>query len=83
MISGFFISIFAGFVAFLIALLPVVAFPTQIATAIATIMGYVSAMSWLFPVSTLLTCLGVMITFELGVFGFKFTRWLIHLIRGN
>jgi len=83
MITGFLISTFAGFVGFLIGLLPTIAFPTQIATSIALIMGYVNAMNWLFPVSTLITCLGIVITFEIGVFSFKFIRWLIHLIRGN
>jgi len=83
MIPGFFISVFAATVNFLIGLLPEVAFPTQIATSISLVMGYVNAMNWLFPVSTLITCLGIVISFEIGVFVFKFTRWLIHLIRGN
>lgn len=83
MITGFIVSIFTGFVAFLIGLLPVVDFPSEIATAIVLVMGYVNAMNWLFPVSTLITCLGIAITFEIGVFVFKFTRWIIHLVRGN
>jgi len=83
MIVGFLIKLFAAFVSFLIGLLPVVAFPSGIATAITTVMGYVNALSWLFPVSTLITVLGIMITYEIGIFTFKFTRWLIHLIRGN
>jgi len=83
MITGFIVSIFTGFVSFLIGLLPVVDFPSEIATAIALVMGYVNAMNWLFPVSTLITCLGIAITFEIGVFVFKFTRWIIHLVRGN
>jgi len=83
MITGFLIALFSAFVAFLIGLLPVVAFPSEIATALATVMGYVNAMAWLFPVATLLSVLGIAITFHIGIFTFKFTRWLIHLIRGN
>jgi len=83
MITGFLIKFFTAFVGFMIGLLPIVAFPTEIGTAITTVMGYVNAMSFLFPVTTLVTVLGIAITFHVGIFAFKFTRWVIHLIRGN
>jgi len=83
MITGFLISIFTAFVGFLIGLLPVIAFPTEFGDAVELVWGYVQAMSFLFPVATLLSVLSIAITFHLGVFGFKFTRWVIHLVRGN
>jgi len=83
MISGFFITIFTLFVTFMLGLLPIAAFPSQISTSLAVVWGDVQAYSFFFPMTTLVAVLGSALLFHAVILLFSFIRWTIHLLRGN
>jgi len=83
MITGFFLQIFLTLIMFFVGLLPVVAFPSQITSAIATVWGAVNAFSFIFPVGTLLTVLGIAMTFHLTMIGWNFANYIARWIRGR
>jgi len=83
MITGFLLSVLYALIAFFIALLPATAIPTAALTAIVSLVGFINAYSFLFPVSTLLTVLGVVMTYYITMLVFDTGLWIIHLIRGN
>jgi len=76
MIPGFFLSIFLVMLQFFVNLFPVVAYPTQITSAVNFIWGYINAVNFLFPVSTLLTILGLALTYHVAVFLWRASNWL-------
>lgn len=78
MITGFFLSVFYALVAFFVNLLPQVAYPTALSNAIGTAWYYVNALSFLLPVSTILTILGLAMTFHAAVLLWR----LVHLVGG-
>jgi len=82
MITGFFISLLTTVVLFFVGLLPVLAIPSGWTDAITLIWGYVNAMSFLLPISTLLTILGLVVSIEIAVFVWHFSLKLYHMIRG-
>jgi len=83
MITGFLLSIFYVVIAFFIGLLPVIAFPEQILSAFTTIIGYVSALSWLLPIGTLLTVLGYALIFHGAVLLWRLVHIVGRYIRGR
>jgi len=83
MITGFFIQIFLALVGFFIGVLPIYALPSGISSAFTLIMGYVNALSFLFPVGTLLTVVGIAIFFHISMFAMDAILYIIHLIRGR
>jgi len=78
MITGFFLQIFFAFLNFLVGLLPAVSFPAAITAAIQTVWYYINGLSFLFPVSTLLTVLGFAMLFHVSILLWR----LMHLIGG-
>jgi len=82
MITGFFIQIASTLILFFIGILPVYALPTEWLAAVTLIWGYISAMSFLLPVSTLLQVLGVAMLFHITVFVFNLSLKIYHMIRG-
>lgn len=83
MITGFFLQIFYGFLSFFVALLPTTGFPVDISSAIATVWGYVNALSFLLPVTTLLTVLGLAMTFHGAVLLWRLIHMVASYVRGR
>jgi len=83
MITSFLLSVLYQFLSFFIGLLPSVDFPTAITTAISTIWYYLNAVSFLLPVSTILTVLGLAITFHLAILGWRLAHLIGGYIRGK
>jgi len=78
MIVGFFLTILYQVLAFFVGLLPTTAFPSAVSAAISTIWGYVNALSFLLPVDTLLTVLGLAMVFHGAILLWR----LAHLVGG-
>jgi len=80
--------IFTGFVylgayilSFITAILPTsTGFPSEIQTAFNTMAGYVQILDTLLPLATLATVLGVLVSVDVAIFGFKTFKWLISHI---
>lgn len=82
MIIGFFITLITTIVTFLLSILPVYDMPAEWIAAVNLIWGYLNAMSFLLPVSTLLTVLGIALFFHVTIFGWNFAIKIYHMIRG-
>lgn len=78
MIVGFFLNIGYTIANFFVSLLPTVDFPSEISGALATVWGYVNEFSFIFPVGTLLTILGLAMAFHVAVMLWN----LIHMVGG-
>lgn len=83
MIIGFLIQILVIFVSFFIQLLPVIPLPTGWIGAVTLFWGYVNALNFLFPVTTLLTVLLIALSFHLAILLLRLALWIIHLLRGR
>lgn len=83
MITGFFLQVAYLFLVFMIGLLPIVAIPTAWLNALTLIWGYVNALNFLFPVSTLLTVVVFALSFHVAILLLRMLLWVIHLIRGR
>lgn len=55
-------------------------FPSDVHTAMSGLGGYMAIWNPLVPVATMLTCLGIVFSVEIAVFGFKTVKWLISHI---
>jgi len=55
-------------------------FPVEVSEAVTFIGGYVGIFDPLIPMATLAQILGLVIAFELAVFGFKGFKWVISHI---
>jgi hypothetical protein len=66
----------------LTAILPNASMPAMVNNAVYTISAYLSAVHGILPltISTLITVLGLMVSFELGLFVYKQIMWVIHRI---
>lgn len=82
MIIGFFIAIITTVVNFFVGLLPVYDLPTQWIDAVNNIWGYVNALNFLLPISTLLQVLTIAMLFHVTVFLWHFSLKIYHMIRG-
>jgi len=67
--------------------LPIQAFPTAtlpayFSTTITTLNGYLASVWLILPQSTtaLIAALGVMLTIEIGIFGYKLVMWVVKRI---
>jgi len=65
--------------------MPAASLPPMINNGITQVSGYLSALATLLPIftSTLLAVIGLMITAELAVAGYKAIMWFIHRIPGQ
>lgn len=82
MIPGFFIALLTGLITFFLNLLPVYAIPSDWIGAINLIWGYMNALSFLLPIPTLLTVLGIALFFHVVVFSWNFALKIYHMLRG-
>jgi len=83
MITGFFLSVIFSVISFFLGLLPTTSFPLAISQAVNSAWGYINAFSFLFPVGTLLICLGIVLGYYITIFALDIGLWVIHLIRGR
>jgi len=83
MIISFFLEAIYVFITFFFGLMPALAIPDQFLSAVVQMIGYVNALNFLFPVSTLLQVLAIALTFHIGIMLWHFVLWIIHLIRGR
>jgi len=87
MITSFFITIAYFLLNGIFSIFPSSSgFPTDVDTAVSAIGGYLGILDPLVPISTMLTIITLIITFELAVFAFKGIKWIfshIPLIGGK
>jgi len=83
MIIGFLLTIFLGFLNFVLGLFPTASLSTSITTGLTNFVNYIYQFNGFFPVDTAITLVGYAVAFWILVFTFDFFKWLIHLIRGN
>jgi len=55
-------------------------FPAEASTAFTSLGGYAGVFSPILPLSTLATCVGLVLSLELGIFAFKSIKWIISHI---
>lgn len=76
LLSGL-IYIAYGLVSLIIAIFPTGGtFPSAVHTATTALGGYLHILDPLVPISTLLSCLTLIFTVELAIFGFKTFKWV-------
>lgn len=81
MIFSFFFSIPALLLSAILSLLPDGgSVPSVWTSAVYSIWSYVNQFSFVVPVDTLLTCLGIAMVFHLAIFTFRLFHWLITKI---
>jgi len=78
----FLILFFVFFVAVLNALPLAGATTPAFITAIGTFVGYMKAWNFLFPISELFICVGIVVTFEISVWGWHVMLWVLKKVRG-
>jgi len=66
-----------------IVFLPSGSLPSEVVDAIQNIFGYLYMFDNLFPISDILTILGLYATFELLVYSWKAFNWLIRVLKGS
>jgi len=78
------LALFHLFLEALIALLPnSTGFSAAFQTDLTNLFHSAYAWNGIFPIDTLLQVLGLMVAFELAVFGYKLVRWIISVVRGT
>jgi len=83
MITGLLLTILFALISFFVGLLPTIAFPTGITNAITLIWGLVNSVSFLVPVDTLLTVLGLAMVFHGSILLWRLAHLIGGYIRGR
>jgi len=79
MVTTVFMNIAYFIIASLLFVLPKGgAIPASWGEGIGIVMGYVNAFSYFFPVSQLLTAVGIILAFDLFLFFWKFIPWVLQ-----
>lgn len=81
MITGFFLSLFYTLIAFIVGLLPTTAYPSGISDGIELFWGYIQLFSLLIPVTTLLTIVGLSLSYYAALLLWDAMHWLMRRIR--
>jgi len=82
MITTFILTIFSSFLNFLVGFLPTGSIPQGFTDAVSYFFGALNAFSYIFPVSTLFTCLLLYLAFDLAVLLWHLFNWVIKKIPG-
>lgn len=82
MITTFILTILYSFSNLVLAFLPTGTLPAGFTTALAYFWGALNAFSYIFPVSTLLAALAIVLAFDVGVMAWHFLQWVIKKIPG-
>jgi len=56
---------------------------SNISTGLNFIVGQMKAWNFMFPISELITLVGIIAGVELGILAFKFFKWGMHYLRGS
>jgi len=83
MITGSLLNLFTGIISFFLngmSTTPI--FPTEFASSLQTIWGYITVWSYILPVTTFLSVLFLSLIFQSGFWGWRGIKWIIHIIRG-
>jgi len=83
MIVGFFLGIFYTIANFIISLLPISAFPTQITTGWLYMWSLINSVSFLFPVDQLLIIIGLWYLLVKTKLLYLAVRWFGSMARGH
>jgi len=83
MITSFFLQVAFAFVSWVVGLLPVVAVPSDVLDSFNAVWGYVNEFSFLFPVSSLVAVLGIVMVYYIAILAWDIGLWIIHLFRGR
>lgn len=82
MISNFFLNIFYAIVAGIANQFPVATLSSETTTAITNISIFLSNINGLFPVTTLLVIIGIILGIEAVIITYKLVMWAIRKIPG-
>jgi len=78
------ILLFTTLITGLVTLLPDSSgLPSGVTDAVGRIGGLFSSFDWLLPISLIYTIIVWLLVFELGILAYRFTMWIIHMVRGN
>jgi len=83
MITGFILQIIYSVMAFVVSFLPESAYPTQITDAVLLFWGTMQSFSWLFPMGTLVTVIGIATLYYVSSIAWKFGNMMMRYLRGN
>ena len=83
MITSLFINAFLGFFNFLVAFLPTGNFSVDVQNGITTFFNQAYAWNSIFPLDTAFTVLKWTVYFWGIIFLWDFSKYILHLIRGN
>lgn len=57
--------------------------PDGFVSGVQLFFSYVRGLDFIFPMGAFFTVLGIVLTFNLLMFGIRATFWVIHLVRGS
>jgi len=81
MIFTSFVYLASYVLGFIVNILPdSTGFPSDVQTAFDTMGGYVQLLDTLLPVGTLAVVLGILVSVDVAIFGFKTLKWLVSYI---
>jgi len=81
MIFTSFVYLAAYVLGFIVDILPSsTGFPSDVQTAFNTMGGYVQLLDTLLPIGTLAIVLGILVSVDVAIFGFKTFKWLVSYI---
>jgi len=83
MITAFFINIGAALVGFFASVLPDIDVPDGWVDAVELVWGYMQSFSFLLPVATFASVLGIAVAFHAALFGYDLSLKIYHMIRGK
>lgn len=84
MTLAIFILLFLGLLIAVLNFLPTASVVTPaFLTSIATMVGYMKGWNTLFPISELFICVGIIVAYELIIFGWRALNWVMKYIRGG
>jgi len=83
MITGFFLTILYTIVSFLISFLPEIQYPQEITDAVMYFWGTMQSFSWLFPMDTLVTILGLATIYFMSSLIWKMGNFIFRYLRGD
>lgn len=79
----FFVLILALFIAVLNVLPVASALPLAFSSALVSIIGFMKAWNFFFPITEIFICVGIVLTFDLIVWGFHWVWKVMKFLRGH
>jgi hypothetical protein len=82
MITTAFLYLILSFVNWAVSQLPAISTNDSIVTSLTTASGYISGIAQVFPVGTLMACVGFVLAFDAGWIIYQVIRWVYQKIPG-